>query len=74
MVLLAMRALVYAYWEIGTEVGVGGRIGLCEEFLEGVQHLHFQFDEVLQFLIILGGHCIDKLCSGLENMIRCVIS
>lgn len=58
---------------IGAKVGVGGRIGLGKEVLADGQHLHLKFDEVIHFLVILGGHNIDEFCSGVKDKIGCVI-
>lgn len=55
-------------------VGGGGSGGFVKAFLEGGQCLHWQFDEVVQFLVSLGGHGIDKFHCGFKNKIGCVIS
>ena len=60
----AIGALALAQMAVGARVGVGGRIGLGKEFLDGGQCFCLNFDEVIQFLVILGGHSIGKFCSG----------
>ena len=74
MVVLAVRALVFAWlaWVAG---GSGGkRSVLVEEFLECSQGLHQEFDEVVQFLVILGTDGINKFCGGFKYKIRRVSS
>jgi hypothetical protein len=73
MVVLAVRALV-SVWVAGVAGGSGaGRIVLVEEFLECGQGLRLEFDEVIQFLVILGADGNDKFCSGFEDEIGSVI-
>ena len=54
MVALAVRALVFVglAWVAGDSGG--GHSVLVEEFLECGQGLHLEFDEVIQFFVILG--------------------
>ena len=74
MVVLAVRALVF----VGLEWVAGGRVGrrsvLVEEFLECGHGLHLEFDEVIQFLAILGADGVDKFCSGFKDKINVVTS
>ena len=55
----AIGASALAQMAVGARVGVGGRIGLGKEFLDCGQHSCLNFDEVVQFLAILGGHSIN---------------
>ena len=44
-----------------------------EEFLEHGQGLHLEFDEVIQFFVVLGADGIDKFCSGFKDKIGGVV-
>ena len=69
MVALAVRALVLVglAWVAGGSGG--GRSVLVEEFLECSQSLCLEFDEVVQFLVVLGTDGIDKFCSDYKDKI-----
>ena len=59
---------------VGVAGGSGaGCIVLVEEFLECVQGLRLEFDEVIQFLVVLGTDGVDKFCSGFKEEIGSVI-
>ncbi len=66
---LAVRSLVFASlaWVAGGHGG--GRSVLVEEFLKCDQGLHLEFDEVIQFFVVLGTDGIDKFCSGFKDKI-----
>ncbi len=61
MVALAVRALVFVglAWVAGDSGG--GHSVLVEEFLGCGQSLHLEFDEAVQFFIVLGADGIDEL-------------
>ena len=73
MVALAVGALVFAGLAC-VAGGSGGRHSvLVEEFLECSQGLHLEFDEVIEFFVVLGTDGIDKFCSGCQDKIGGVV-
>ena len=65
-----MRTFVFAGL-----AGCGTRwIVLVEEFLESGQCLRLEFDEVVEFSVVLRTYGIDEFCSGLENKVGRVSS
>ena len=64
MVALAVRALVFVGLVYVVRESGGGRSVLVEEFLECGQGLRLEFDEVVQFLVVLGADGIAESCSG----------
>ena len=58
---------------VGACVGIGGRIGLGEEVLEGGQCFCLEFDEVIQLFVILSSYSVGEFCSGLKNEIDGVV-
>ena len=72
MVVLAVRASVFTGLA-GVAGGSGGWVVLVEEFLKCSQGLCLEFDEFIQFLVILGADGVDKFCSGFKDEIGHVI-
>ena len=70
---LALRALVFARVAGVAGGSSAGRIVLVEEFLECGHGLCLEFDEVVQFLVILSADGVDKFCSDFEDEIGSVI-
>jgi hypothetical protein len=69
VVVLAVRAFGFAGLAGSAGGGGAGWVVLVEEFLESGQSLCLEFDEIVEFLVVLHTDGIDEFCSGFENEI-----
>ena len=65
--MLAVRTFVFVVLMGNAEGGRTWWGGLVEEFLESGQCLDLEFDEVVEFFVVLHTDGIDKFCSGLRT-------